>query len=202
MTSRQPLVAPDVKIASVPGSRLQRKCACGGDDERCSCQAQRPGVQRRARPGAPADPSRVAPPIVHDVLGTPGRPLDHAVRSEMEGRFGHDFSRVRVHTDSLAARSAQSVHALAYTVGQNIVFGSGQYALIVTADHGGHGRDHGSDDPRDVTIPWIAWGQGIGPAGEMQETAVNTFDTAPTILTLLGITAPDGWDGRNVLALH
>ena len=128
MTSHQPLVAPDVKIASVPGSRLQRKCACGGDDERCSCQAQRPGVQRRARPGAPADPSRVAPPIVHDVLGTPGRPLDPVVRSEMEGRFGHDFSRVRVHTDSLAAQSAQSVHALAYTVGQSVVFGPGQYA--------------------------------------------------------------------------
>lgn len=46
----------------------------------------------------------------------------------MEPRFGHDFGRVRVHTDSRAASSAQEVNALAYTVGQEVVFGSGQYA--------------------------------------------------------------------------
>jgi hypothetical protein len=34
---------------------------------------------------------------------------------------------VRVHTDSKAARSAQSVNALAYTVGQNVVFGADRY---------------------------------------------------------------------------
>jgi hypothetical protein len=46
----------------------------------------------------------------------------------MEQRFGHDFSQVRVHTDAQAARSTRAVDALAYTVGQNIVFGAGQYA--------------------------------------------------------------------------
>ncbi len=45
----------------------------------------------------------------------------------MEPRFGHDFSQVRVHADSRAAASAQAVGALAYTVGQNVVFGAGQY---------------------------------------------------------------------------
>jgi hypothetical protein len=45
----------------------------------------------------------------------------------MEGRFGHDFSQVRVHTDAQAARSTQAVEALAYTVGQHIAFESGQY---------------------------------------------------------------------------
>ena len=46
----------------------------------------------------------------------------------MESRFGHDFSMVKVHKDALAAASAEAVHARAYTIGQNIIFGSGQYA--------------------------------------------------------------------------
>jgi hypothetical protein len=46
----------------------------------------------------------------------------------MESRFGHDFGNVRVHTDARAAESAHQVHALAYTVGSDIVFGANQYA--------------------------------------------------------------------------
>ena len=68
-----------------------------------------------------------APPVVHDVLRAPGRPLEPSVRGPMEARFGHDFSRVRVHTDSRAAESAQAVGAAAYTVGSDVVFGGGRY---------------------------------------------------------------------------
>lgn len=69
-----------------------------------------------------------APPIVHNVLRSPGRPLDPATRGFMESRFGHDFSRVRIHTDERAARSAREVNALAYSVGRDVVFADGQYA--------------------------------------------------------------------------
>ncbi len=69
-----------------------------------------------------------APPIVQEVLRFPGQPLDAAARSFMESRFGHDFGRVRLHADAKAAESAQAVNALAYTVGRDIVFGTGQYA--------------------------------------------------------------------------
>jgi hypothetical protein len=55
-------------------------------------------------------------------------PLDPATRAYMDPRFGHDFSRVRVHTDSLAAESARAVDALAYTVGTDVVFAAGRYA--------------------------------------------------------------------------
>ena len=72
-------------------------------------------------------PVNQAPPIVHDVLRSPGRPLDTRTRAFMEPRFRHDFSHVRVHTDAKAAESAQAVNALAYTVGRDIVFGAGQY---------------------------------------------------------------------------
>ena len=73
-------------------------------------------------------PSRSAPSNAAEVLRSPGRPLDPATRAFMEPRFGHDFSRVRVHTDAQAAESARSADALAYTVGQNVVFSAGRYS--------------------------------------------------------------------------
>ena len=69
-----------------------------------------------------------APPVVNQTLSAAGKPLDGSTRRFMESRFGHDFSTVRVHASETAARSAQAVHALAYTVGHNVVFGRGQYA--------------------------------------------------------------------------
>lgn len=68
------------------------------------------------------------PALVQEVLASPGRPLDVATRDYMESRFGHDFSRVRVHTDGKAAESARVVGALAYTVGRDVVFASGRYS--------------------------------------------------------------------------
>lgn len=56
-----------------------------------------------------------------------GQPLDSDTRVFMESRFGHDFSRVRVHTDRDAAQSAESIGASAYTVGSDIVFGAGAF---------------------------------------------------------------------------
>jgi hypothetical protein len=71
---------------------------------------------------------RQAPPIVYDVLRSSGQELDSTSRSLLEPRFGHDFSRVRVHADARAAESAEAVGANAYTVGRHVVFGAGQYA--------------------------------------------------------------------------
>lgn len=68
------------------------------------------------------------PPIVDDVLRSPGQPLDPVTRAFMEPRFDHDFSNVRVHRDARAAESAPQVNALAYTVGQDVVFGEGRFA--------------------------------------------------------------------------
>jgi hypothetical protein len=64
---------------------------------------------------------------VKDVLNSPGQPLDSETRNFMEPRFGRDFSQVRVHTDAQAAKSAEAVNALAYTVGRDVVFGAGEY---------------------------------------------------------------------------
>ena len=67
------------------------------------------------------------PSVVHEVLNAPGQQLDRETRDFMESRFGHDFSQVRVHTDTKAAESSKAIHALAYTVGHNLVFSTGQY---------------------------------------------------------------------------
>lgn len=66
-------------------------------------------------------------PIVHNVVNSPGRPLDRATRRFFEPRFGHDFGHVRVHDDHLAAESARDLDASAYTVIRDIVFAPGRY---------------------------------------------------------------------------
>ena len=69
-----------------------------------------------------------APASVDRVLASPGRPLESALRQDMEQRFGYDFSRVRVHSGGAAEQSALEVNAHAYTVDQNIVFGPSRFA--------------------------------------------------------------------------
>jgi predicted AlkP superfamily pyrophosphatase or phosphodiesterase len=78
-------------------------------------------------------------------------------------------------------------------------YGEDNYSVVVTADHGGHGNGHGTNSPFDVTIPWIAWGRGVDDDGEMEDVEINTFDTAPTVLWLLGIEKPEAWDGVPVV---
>ena len=70
-----------------------------------------------------------APRVVHEALRSPGQPLREDTRSLMESRFHHDFSRVRVHTDSKAAESSAAIGAAAYTVGRHIVFGGAAHTL-------------------------------------------------------------------------
>lgn len=94
-----------------------------------------------------------------------------------------------------AVRQADS--AVAEIVDEaNDRFGAGNYTLIVTADHGGHGREHGSSDPRDTTIPWIVWGKGVEPGATLP--AIRTMDTAATAMWLLGVATPADWVGRPV----
>ena len=76
-------------------------------------------------------------------------------------------------------------------------FGKGNYTVIVTADHGGHGWDHGSSDPRDVTIPWITWGKGVR-GGTQLAGDVRTMDTAASALWLLGVPTTTASDGSPV----
>jgi uncharacterized protein DUF4157 len=131
------------------GARLQRKCACGGTPgptgECEECRKNRESGTLRRAAGHPSfvPNSYEVPPVVHEVLRSPGQPLDSNTRSFFELRFGHDFSRVRLHTDAKAADSARMVNALAYTVGasrcngrgsQRVRFDRGQKATCSRVD--------------------------------------------------------------------
>ena len=123
MKGRSPAAHP------MQGGVLQRKCACGkgaGEAETCAkCQEkQELSLQRKA---VGTDTSAEIPAIVHEVLRSSGQPLNLETRTFMESRFNHDFKQVRVHTDSKANESARTINALAYTVGQDIVFDSNHY---------------------------------------------------------------------------
>ncbi len=161
----------------IAGAILQRKCDCGqhtGGGECEECKKKNGMLQRESKAAGPD----VAPPIVHEVLRSPGKQLEAQTRRSMETRFGHyrsdiktsgvsstgvgelrvgssdspyereadqtaervvsseksgggfrhDFSGIRVHADDRAGEAARAVKAQAFTVGQDLVFGTGRYA--------------------------------------------------------------------------
>jgi hypothetical protein len=117
---------------------LQRKCSCGastsasGDCEECKNKEKedQQTVQRKATAATSPD---FAPPIVYEVLNTPGSQLDQTTRDFFEPRFGQDLSGIRVHTGARAAKAADAVGARAYTMGNHVVMNTGQYAPRSTA---------------------------------------------------------------------
>lgn len=71
-----------------------------------------------------------------------------------------------------------------------------RFLVIATADHGGHGRRHGTHAPEDLHIPWVAWGSQV-TRGDFADP-VRTTDTAATALSALGLAVPAGFTGRPV----
>src|SRR5579871_119786 len=124
---------------SAGGPIVRRKCACGGSSTTpCeACSKQNEGdhehtVQRATVPGAAAAPlagHASAEPAVTAALGdnTSAGPLSAPDRAFFEGWFGHELSRVRVHTGHAAATAASAIGAEAFTVGTDIAFADGRY---------------------------------------------------------------------------
>ncbi|HEX8674758.1 MAG TPA: DUF4157 domain-containing protein, partial [Longimicrobium sp.] len=104
------------------GGVLVQRCGCGGGCASCRAREEEL-VQRQPRDGAA--PHRAA--LDARPRGG-GQPLDSGTRSFMEPRFGRDFGGVRLHTGPDAAASARGVNARAFTVGQDIYFGAGEYS--------------------------------------------------------------------------
>lgn len=69
------------------------------------------------------------------------------------------------------------------------------YTVIITADHGGHDRTHGTELPEDMTIPMIAIGQTFSPGGSLPDPSLK--DLAPTICDLLGVEPDEEWEGKS-----
>jgi outer membrane protein OmpA-like peptidoglycan-associated protein len=129
--AEQVMRMPDV--AEAKDIKIQRKCPkCqnglrglpGKDKEDEKLQA------KENRGETPEVTSQIESNI--NALKGSGQPLPESTRAFFEPRFGQDFSQVRVHTDEKAAQSSRAVNAQAYTVGKNIVFGTGQYESQTT----------------------------------------------------------------------
>jgi hypothetical protein len=124
---RRPVAAPAPLRSAPEGRLLQRKSSSGGrdaSDGECE-ECKKKELQAKASGQRSQGTAGFAPPIVESVLRAPGHPLNPESRAFMEPRFQRDFGHVRVHADSRAAESARAVGALAYTVGRDIVLGSG-----------------------------------------------------------------------------
>jgi Domain of unknown function (DUF4157) len=113
------------QVMRMPDPRVSIGTAQPRISRTCDAPAQEEALQ--LRPAGQAVISDV-PSSVHEVLRTPGEPLDPATRAFFEPRFGHDLSSVRLHSDEQAAQSADSIRARAYTAGHDIVFGQGRLA--------------------------------------------------------------------------
>jgi hypothetical protein len=111
--------------------------------------------------------SSEAPPQVYQALRSTGLPLDPSSKDFFESSFDHDFSHVRLHTDSQAADSAAAVDALAYTVGSDVFFGAGQYAPETSA-----GQQLLAHELTHV----VQQGEGRGAAGISEKLEVGEAD--------------------------
>ncbi|MGF2414588.1 MAG: eCIS core domain-containing protein [Ferruginibacter sp.] len=110
---------PGIRLKSIATDFVQRKCVhCEEKDKKL----QRKEINNK-EPSADSNLERYI-----GNLSSGGKPLPGEVRDFYEPRFGYDFGNVRVHTDAGAAKSAKSIHALAYTAGNSIVFNNEQFS--------------------------------------------------------------------------
>jgi hypothetical protein len=143
---RMPAAAPTAAPPPADGAIVRRRAVEPGVVEDKTHEEDEELVRRQTAPPWPsaersqqgAEGSRDSVPAVSALVerqlssAHEGAPLPSSTRTFFESRFGCDFSRVRVHTGSLAAESADSIDALAYTFGDQIVFSSGQFAPDTT----------------------------------------------------------------------
>lgn len=72
-----------------------------------------------------------------------------------------------------------------------------EYTYIITSDHGGHDRTHGSDMPEDMIIPVIINGRDF-KKGEITDK-VNIMDIAPTVAKLSAVLPDAEWEGTPLI---
>jgi len=168
-------------VTPAGGLTLQRQCACGqhttAGGECAECRKKRLSLQRKAVNHA--EPTAV-PPAVHEVPRSPGQRLDPATRAFMEPRFGHDFSNVRVHTDTRSAESARTVQAMAYTVGRDIVFGTGRYS-----PHTGQGQRLLAHELTHVVQQQHVAFPAVQPQGDKSSAYAEGFQEIPKVTSTL-----------------
>ena len=110
-------------VSATAGACCQRETDPSMEEETFSLSdllsmKEKPGVAHAATPAAATAIHRIE---------RGGQPIDHATRTSMEGRFGQDFGRVRIHRDAPAAAAAEAIGARAFTFGDHVAFGAGEF---------------------------------------------------------------------------
>ena len=127
--------------------------------------------------------------------------LFEAARAELRGG-GIDFAFLYLgwpdgaghHSGWMGEEYFQAVDACCRKIARLYEELGEEYVIIATADHGGHGRSHGTDLPEDMTIPAFFLGAPFTPGKELSDVSIN--DIAPTIADLLGAEIPEEWEGK------
>ena len=106
---------------------------------------------------------------------------------ETDDKGGHD-------TGWMSETYLKQVSAAIGNVKRLVEAAGDEYTVIVTADHGGHDRTHGTDMPEDMTIPMFFVGKEFEPGRAIEN--VSILDIAPTIAKIMGVPAAREWEGR------
>ena len=109
---------------------------------------------------------------------------------ETDEKGGHDNGWMSETYLDYISRAIDNVKKVIEEVGD-------QYTVIVTADHGGHDRTHGTDMPEDMTIPMFFYGKDFKPDEKLDN--VSILDIAPTIVDVMNIPAPREWEGKSLV---
>ncbi len=111
---------------------------------------------------------------------------------ETDEKGGHDSGWMSDTYLDYISRAIDNVKRVIESVGD-------EYSVIVTADHGGHERAHGTSLPEDMTIPMFFFGEKFQKGRELPE--ISLLDIAPTVVDLIGIKPEREWEGRSVATL-
>ncbi len=103
---------------------------------------------------------------------------------------GHDFGWMSPEYLKAASAAWDNIEEIAEELPSD-------FSLIVTADHGGHGRHHGTELPEDMTIPLLCCGPDFTPDGSFDSASI--LDIAPTVVKLLGLAPDREWDGHPLI---
>lgn len=109
---------------------------------------------------------------------------------ETDEKGGHDSGWMTgeyLHRISLAMDNIQKIYEKCHE----------EYTIIVTADHGGHDRCHGSQIPEDMTIPMFFMGEDFTPGRRIEMLSI--LDITPTIADVMGLYHTAGWEGKSLL---
>ncbi len=228
--SRIAVFAPQTKLSvNTPGDSFEREADSMADtvmraeapaeaDPTSLSEGGAPetGLQRKESGDASAGTLPDASGAVSTGLAGGGQPLDVATRAFMEPRFGHDFSQVKIHTDSQASQSTEHLAARAYTLGSDIAFRAGEYdpgsaagkrllahELTHVVQQGSAGRSSGADKKAQRQVmrrdaPAVTTGQAGPGVQRAVDTNGGSFDT-PTYAAkngLAGATKSVGADIR------